>query len=91
MLHSTFVHMDVSFSIVAQLDCLFPENHTVNLATIFQGSRENSNQVEESQRTLRLVLGTASIAADQLGLDNISRQFLVPRRARTENTISSNN
>lgn len=57
------------------------------LATIFQGSREYSNQVEESQWTLRLVFGAASITADQFGLDNISRQSLVPRSTRTENRI----
>lgn len=54
-------------------------------AVVFQGSAEDSNQVEESHGALRLVLRAASITSGHFSLKNVLRQFLVSRARRSEN------
>lgn len=52
---------------------------------VFQGSTEDSNQVEESHGALRSVLGAASITSDHFSLKNVLRQSFVSRARRSEN------
>lgn len=54
---------------------------------VFHSSTKDSNQVEESHGTLRLVVRAASITSDHFSLKNVLRQWLVSGGCRSENKV----